>query len=447
MHKRRRKESVSPRLDRKSLKVENLSDMRNVIEILKERGFIEAVTSEEITALAQKPLKVYCGFDPTSDSLHLGNMVAIMGLAWFERCGHTPVAIVGGATGMIGDPSGKSSERQLLDEATIEKNLLGIRRDLEKLLKKPVLLNNYDWFKQFSWISFLREVGKYFRIGTMLSKESVRNRMTSEEGMSFTEFCYQLLQAYDFLYLFDHQGVTVQLGGSDQWGNITAGTELIRKLRGQSANGITFPLLTRSDGQKFGKSEKGAVWLSSEKLSPYEFYQYLFRVSDEDAPKLMRMLTFMEMEEILHYERLMEREDYTPNTVQKRLAEEVTRLVHGEEGLERALKVTAGAAPGAETALDAALLESLAADMPSQTLPAGEIVGAKLVDLLSKTAMMPSKGEARRLIRNGGVYLNNKKIDDENHILDADHLIEGRLLLLALGKKNKLLIRVSPQDQ
>lgn len=417
--------------------------MQNVIEILKERGFIESMTSEELASLAGKPLKVYCGFDPTGDSLHLGNMVAIMGLAWFERCGHTPVAIVGGATGMIGDPSGKTSERQLLDEVTIEKNLAGIRRDLEKLIKKPVILNNYDWFKSFSWISFLREVGKHFRIGTMLAKESVKNRMTTEEGMSFTEFCYQILQAYDFLYLFDQHGVTVQLGGSDQWGNITAGTELIRRLRGQSAFGITFPLLTRSDGQKFGKSEKGAIWLSSEKLSPYEFYQYLFRVSDEDAIKLMRMLTFMEMAEIRHYEHMMKKPDYVPNTAQKRLAEEVTRLVHGDEGLSVALKVTAGAAPGAETALDAQVLESLAADMPSHALPVNEIVGVKLIDVMAKTAMMTSKGEARRLIRNGGVYLNNVKIANEDHVIGAEQLIDGRLLLLALGKKNKMLIRVA----
>lgn len=413
---------------------------QNVIEILKERGFIEAMTSEELTTLVNQPLKVYCGFDPTSDSLHLGNMVAIMGLAWFERCGHTPVAIVGGATGMIGDPSGKAVERQLLDEASIQTNLQGIRKNLEQILKRPLLLNNYDWFKEFSWISFLREVGKHFRVGTMLAKESVKNRMTSEEGMSFTEFSYQILQAYDFLHLFDNQGVTLQLGGSDQWGNITAGTELIRKLRGKSAYGLTFPLLTRSDGQKFGKSEKGAIWLSSEKLSPYEFYQYLFRVADEDAIKLMRMLTFMEMSEIHHYESSMKKPDYVPNIVQRRLAEEVTRLVHGEEGLSIALKVTEGAAPGSETALDANVLESLA--MPSQTLPSDQVLGEKLIDLLSKTSMMTSKGEARRLIRNGGVYLNNQKIADENYVIGEEQLIEGKLLLLALGKKNKMLIRV-----
>ena len=233
------------------------------------------------------------------------------------------------------------------------------------------------------------------------------------------------------------------MGGSDQWGNITAGTELIRKLRGKAAFGITFPLLTRSDGQKFGKSEKGAIWLSSEKLSPYEFYQYLFRVSDEDTIKLMRMLTFMEMEEIRHWERAMQKPDYIPNTAQKRLAEEVTRIVHGEEGLQVALRVTSGAAPGAETALNASLLESLASDMPSFSMPKAELVGSKFVDLLAHTSLLTSKGEARRLIRNGGVYVNNSKIADENHVIDDAQLIEGRLMLLALGKKNKLLIRVT----
>lgn len=423
--------------------------MPNVIDVLKERGFIDAMTSEELRQLAEKPLKVYCGFDPTSDSLHLGNMVAMMGLAWFQRFGHTPVAIVGGATGMIGDPSGKSAERQLLDEQTLQKNLAGIRKNLETLLDfnhpttRPLMLNNFDWFKDFTFIDFLRDVGKYFRIGPMLAKESVKTRLNTEEGMSFTEFSYQLLQGYDFLYLYDHHGVTVQLGGSDQWGNITAGTDLIRKVRGASAYGITFPLLTRSDGQKFGKSEKGAVSLSPEKLSPYEFYQYLYRVADADVINLMRMLTFMDMSEIMHYEKMMKRSEYVPNTAQKRLAEEVTRIVHGTQGLAVALKVTEGAAPGAITSLDAQMLETLSGDMPSHTLPSTELIGAKLVDILSKTGLQTSKSEAKRLIRNGGVYINNVKVEDENYVIGSDQLIEGRLMLLALGKKNKLLIRVS----
>lgn len=415
--------------------------MPNVITILEERGFIDALTSDEIRTLVNKPIKVYGGFDPTSDSLHLGNLVAIIGLAWFERCGHTPVAIVGGATGMIGDPSGRSSERQLLDEATIKKNLDGIRKNLEAVLKAPVILNNYDWFKSFSFIDFLREVGKNFRVGTMLAKDSVKSRLGSDEGMSFTEFSYQVLQGYDFLHLFQTQGVQVQLGGSDQWGNITAGTELIRKVCGESCYGVTFPLLTRSDGQKFGKSEKGAIWLSGDKLSPYEFYQYLVRVADADVIKLMRLLTFMDMSEIREYEHQMLQSGYIPNTAQKRLAEEVTRIVHGEEKLKTALKVTQGAAPGAQTVLDAQILEDIAGDMPSIVLDKQDITQAKLIDLMVKIGLQPSKGEARRLIQNGGVYLNNQKVADENYICTESDLIDGRMMLLAAGKKNKVLIR------
>lgn len=423
-----------------------------IIAVLKERGFIEALTSEEIDKLAQQPLKVYCGFDPTADSLHLGNLVAIMGLAWFQRYGHTPVVIVGGATGMIGDPSGKSAERQLLDEATIQTNLKGITKNLEAILDfnhptaQPLILNNFDWFKEFSFIQLLRDVGKLFRIGPMLAKESVRNRMTSEEGMSFTEFSYQILQGYDFLHLFKNYGVTVELGGSDQWGNITAGTELIRKELGQTAYGITFPLLTRSDGLKFGKSEKGAIWLSPDKLSPYEFYQYLFRVADADVIQLMRMLTFMDMAEIRQYEASMLQSDYIPNTAQKRLAEEVTRLVHKEEGLRTALRVTEGAAPGAKTKLDAEMLEEIAADMPCYTYEKDQVVDKKLVDLLVEVGLQPSKGEAKRLIRNGGVYLNNEKVDEENLFVQDHHLIAHRMLLLAAGKKNKLLIRIADKN-
>jgi tyrosyl-tRNA synthetase len=422
--------------------------MPNVIDVLQERGFIDAMTSEELREMAEKPFKVYCGFDPTSDSLHIGHMVALIGLAWFQRFGHTPVAIVGGATGMIGDPSGKSTERQLLTEEVIESNLQGIKKNLETLLDfsnknaVPLILNNLDWFKNFSFIGFLRDVGKFFRIGPMLAKDSVKQRMNSEEGMSFTEFSYQLLQGYDFLHLFNTYGVAVQIGGSDQWGNITAGTDLIRKVHGKPAFGITFPLLTRSDGQKFGKSEKGAIWLSPEKCSPYEFYQYFVRVPDADAIKLMRLLTFIEMEEIRAYEATMQHTDYAPNTVQKRLAEEITRLVHGQEGLDKALKVTMGAAPGSETVLDAEVLESIAKDMASVELTENMVVGQKLVDVMVEVGLQSSKGEARRLIRNGGVYLNNAKVADENSCVLEKDLIKGRLLLLATGRKNKILVRI-----
>jgi tyrosyl-tRNA synthetase len=422
--------------------------MRNVIEVLKERGFIDAMTSENLSKIVQNPIKLYCGFDPTAESLHLGNLVGIMGLAWFQRCGHSPIAIIGGATGMIGDPSGKLSERQLLDEATIRNNSQCIQKSLESILsfsdsKTPIqILNNYDWFKNISCIDFLRDIGKLFRLGPMLAKESVRARLNSEEGMSFTEFTYQVLQGYDFCHLFQHYGVTLQLGGSDQWGNITAGTDLIRKVLGQEAYGITFPLITKSDGQKFGKSEKGAIWLSPEKLSPYEFYQYLLRVDDADVINLMRMLTFMEMSEIRRYETMMKQSDYTPRVSQKRLAEEITRLIHGEKSLEVAQRVTDNLAPGAETKLDSVMLESIAADMPSCSLKEDEVVDKKLIDLLVKIGLQTSKGEARRLIQNGGIYLNNEKITDENSVIGLQHLIDGRLILIAAGKKNKVLVRV-----
>lgn len=420
--------------------------MENVIDVLKERGFIDAETSPELRQMAEKPLRVYCGFDPSADSLHLGNLVGIMGLAWFQRYGHTPVAIVGGATGMIGDPSGKSAERQLLTPDIIEQNLKGIRKNLEAILHlgptPPVLLNNLDWFKHFSFIDFLRDVGKFFRVGPMLAKESVKNRLDSEEGMSFTEFSYQLLQGYDFLHLYEKHGVTVQIGGSDQWGNITAGVELVRKVLGESVFGLTFPLLVKSDGQKFGKSESGAVWLSSEKLSPYAFYQFLFRTPDADVVKCLKMLTFIPISEIRALEESMQAPGYVPNTLQKRLASEVTKLVHGKEALEVALKVTDAAAPGSDTILDTASLEEIAKDMPSCELLQKEVLGVSLVNVLVASKAVGSKSEARRKIEGGGIYLNNERINDSERVLASTDLLDGRLLLLSIGKRNKILVRV-----
>lgn len=423
-------------------------NMANVIDVLEERGLIEGKTSEEIRDLANNPLKIYCGFDPTADSLHLGNLVPMLGLAWFQKFGHTPVVVLGGATGMIGDPSGRSTERQFLDESTIQHNLEGIRKNFSQVLNfadpraTPLVLNNLDWFKEIGFIQFLRDYGKLFRLGPMLSKESVRARMQSEEGMSYTEFAYQVLQGYDFLHLYDNYGVSVELGGSDQWGNITAGTELIRKVHGKSAYGLTFPLLTKSDGQKFGKSEKGAIWLSQEKLSVYEFYQYVIRVEDADVIKLMRMLTFMDMKEIYEYEKKMNEPNYIPRTAQKRLAEEITRLIHGEEGLQKALQVTEGLMPGSQTKLDVDVLEQLAKDMPNYELASEQVLGKKLIDLLVELGLQPSKGEARKLIKNGGVSINNEKISDENSSITENHLIANRLILLATGKKNKILVRL-----
>lgn len=422
--------------------------MQDLIECLKTRGFIDALTSDEIPLILKNPAKVYIGFDPTADSLHLGNLMGIVALGWFQRFGHTPFVVLGGATGRIGDPSGKSIERPLLDSATIKYNISCIQKHFEQILDfskpstRPVILNNDDWFAEEKLIDFLRDTGKNFRISTMLAKESVRSRLESEEGMSFTEFCYQLLQGYDFLYLQREYGVVLQMGGTDQWGNITGGIDLIRKVLAKPAYGLTFPLLTRSDGKKFGKSEEGAIWLSPEKLSPYQFYQYLFGMPDADVIKLMRLLTYMDMEEIESYSQMMQKPDYIPNTAQRRLAEEITRLVHGEEGLQKALKVTDGAKPGAETTLNPEVLQEIAKDMPHISLKEKEVVGQKFVDLVVKIEFLASKGEATRLINNGGAYLNNQKVDDAQLLIQEKDLIGGRYLLIGSGKKKKILIEI-----
>ncbi len=422
--------------------------MSNVIEYLKERGLIDALTSEDLIKRADKPLKVYVGFDPTADSLHIGSLVGIVFLKWFQKFGHTPVVILGGATGRIGDPSGKSVERPLLDQAAIIQNVARIRRHFETVLDffhptaKPIVLNNDQWFSQFNLIEFLRDIGKHFRIGTMLAKESVRSRLESEEGISFTEFSYQLLQAYDFYYLRNYHGVEVQAGGSDQWGNITAGIDLVRKLSAEATYGLTFPLLTRSDGKKFGKTEGGAIWLAADRCSPYQFYQYFIRVPDADVIKMMRMLTFMEMEEIRDYEKMLTKSDYVPNTVQKRLAEEITRMIHGEEGLSTALKVTESAAPGARAVLDAEIFKEISQDMPSTLLNFGEVVGHKFTDIAARIGLSSSKTEALRLIQNAGAYLNNEKIDDPQFRIQEDLLIGGEYLLFGSGKKKKILVKV-----
>lgn len=418
--------------------------MKNIITTLEERGFVDAKTSDEISQLVDQPLAIYVGFDPTSDSLHLGNLMGIMALAWFQRHGHKPFAIVGGATGMIGDPSGKSVERNLLDSASLAHNLKGISRSLKAVLKNDVtILNNYDWFRGVDFVDFLRDVGKHFRLGTMLAKDSVKTRLASEEGISFTEFSYQLLQAYDFLHLYDKHRVVLQMGGSDQWGNITAGTELVRKVRGISVHGLTFPLLTRSDGKKFGKSEEGAIWLNADKLPAYDFYQYLYRIADADVPKMLRMLTFLDMAEIKQIEEGMCSKDYVPNSAQKRLAEEVTRIVHGDAGVEEALRITQAAQPGSNTTLDKQTLLALAAEIPSDRLPRSQVVGLKFVDLLVQAKILPSKSEARRMVAGGGIYLNNEKVSDENLVIENLHLIEDEFLLVGVGKKKKVVLQVT----
>jgi tyrosyl-tRNA synthetase len=422
--------------------------MSNVIEYLKERGLVDALTSEELIKRVEQPIKLYCGFDPTADSLHIGNLVGIVVLKWFQKFGHTPVVILGGATGRIGDPSGKSIERPLLDSSAILYNTTRIRRHFEAVLDffqskaRPLVFNNDEWFSNFRLIEFLRDVGKHFRLGTMLAKESVKSRLNSEEGISFTEFSYQLLQSYDFYHLYAEHNVVLQIGGSDQWGNIVEGSDLIRRLGKGPAYGLTFPLLTRSDGKKFGKSESGAIWLAADRCSPYDFYQYFFRMPDADVIKMMRVLTFMDLKEIREYEVKMQEKGYLPNTAQKRLAEEMTRLVHGEESLVKALRVTEGAAPGMDAELDPDALREISKDMSSFELALSDVLEQKFVDVAVRIGLLASKGEAVRLIQNGGAYLNNQRIDDANFRLSEKSLIGGEFLLFGLGKKKKMLVRV-----
>lgn len=412
--------------------------MKNVIKTLLERGFIDQMTSDELQKHVMQPIRVYVGFDPTADSLHLGNLVGIMGLAWFQRFGHTAIPLLGGATGLIGDPSGKSLERPLLDEKTLAHNVGKLEAFFQKILPNSKVVNNYQWIGKLSLIEFLRDVGKHFRIGPMLAKDSVKTRVQSEEGMSFTEFSYQTLQGYDFYYLNKHQNVTLQMGGSDQWGNITAGIELNRKLGGTPIYGLTFPLLTRSDGKKFGKSEDGAIWLSEEKLSPYQLYQYLFRVPDADVIRLLKMLTFLDLSEITEIEKQMN----VPNFAQKRLAEEVVRFVHGEEGVASAQRATTGMNPGTSANLSGDVLKELALDMPNTTLARNEVVGQKFSEIITRLGMTPSKSEASRLIKNGGAYLNNERVNDVAFVIEEKHLIDDTYLLFSTGKKNKMLVKI-----
>lgn len=418
--------------------------MKNVLTFLKDRNFIDQTTHEEMEEVLNTPQKIYIGFDMTADSLHLGNMVGLILLRWFQKFGHTPVILLGGGTTKIGDPSGKSKERPLLDDAAAKANFAKIQAQVGRFFGNegpaPVIVNNDEWLNDFPLIDFMRDVGKHFRIGAMLGKESVRQRINSEEGMSYTEFCYSLLQAYDFFHLSQSEDIRFQGGGSDQWGNITAGTDLTRRKSGKAVFGVTFPLLTRSDGRKFGKSESGAIWLDSEKTSAFALYQYLYQLADADVGKMLRMLTFVETEEIVAFEKELKEGNAKPNQGQTWLAEEVTRFVHGDEGLAMAKQATKGAAFGQE--IDAESLRAASGSMPTVNMLKNEVVGKRFTELAARVELVPSKGEAHRLVKNGGAYLNNEKITDPTKIIEQSDLIEGEFLLLGSGKKKKSLIKI-----
>lgn len=415
----------------------------NVIKLLQKRGLIDAVSSDELLSKIPEQTVVYAGFDPTASSLHIGNLVAIMGLSWFQKMGYKVVALVGGATGRIGDPSGKSKERQLLTKEQIEKNLEGIAISLKKVLGDQVtIVNNYDWFKDVNWIDFLRDVGRFFRMSTMLAKESVKARLNSEVGLSYTEFSYQIMQAYDFLYLSQSHGVNLQIGGADQWGNITAGIELVRKVQQKAVYGVTFPLLTRSDGKKFGKTEEGTIWLNEDHLSSYDFYQYFIRMPDADVISLLKKLTYLDLATLDALEQEMQQEGYEPNKAQKLLASTMTEMIHGQEGLAKALEITEAAKPGSHTDLTLHTLGLLADEVPTKILTKEALVGKQLIDVLVEAQLQPSKGAARRMIDGGGIYVNNQKVTESSRVVGSDDLIENQVILIGIGKKKKCILKV-----
>ncbi len=421
--------------------------MAHIIETLTERGFVSQLSDQDLAKKITQPVTVYAGFDPTSDSLHIGSLLQIMLLAQFQRHGHRPIAVVGGATAMIGDPSGKSEERNLLDEETIAKNLAGIRSQLEKHLDfesketGALVVNNADWIHPFRFVDFLRDVGKNFRMGEMLGKESVRKRLDSEAGLSFTEFSYQLLQAYDFLHLFREHNCTLQVGGDDQWGNITAGTMLIRKVEGAAAYGLTSPLITKSDGSKFGKTEGGNVWLDPEKTSSYQFYQYWINSEDSDVVKLLKYFTFLPIEQIHELEKQVATEP-EKREAQKVLAEEVTKLIHGEDGLQKALQASRVLFGEEISGLSDADLSGIFADVPSTKIEQSRLnEGILIIDALAESKLCSSKGEAKRAVKEGGVYVNNSRVSELDATLTSEHLASETIMVLRRGKKKYHLLK------
>ncbi len=400
-------------------------------------------------ALANHSITGYIGFDPTAASLHVGSLLPIMGLVRLQQHGHTPIALVGGGTGMIGDPSGKTQERQLLSKEQIEFNVEGIRAQLSLFLdfevktNRAMLINNAGWLAPIPMVDFLRDVGKHFTVNYMLAKESVKRRFEEGDGISFTEFSYMLLQSYDFLVLYDRYGCTLQLGGSDQWGNIVVGTELIRKMRAAKGYGLVFPLVTTSAGIKFGKTEAGSVWLDPNLTSPYRFYQFWINTDDSDVVKYLKFFTMLDQEAIAELEHSVA---VSPEKreAQKRLAEEVTRTVHGESNLRKAIQASRVLFGGVIEDLSASDVLDIFAEVPSSEIPGDSFSGdgVSLVDLVITCGFATSKGAARRLIEAGGIYVNNRRVSDVQATIDLSALIEGQYLVLRKGARNYHLVRV-----
>jgi tyrosyl-tRNA synthetase len=428
--------------------------MKNFVEELTWRGMIQDIMPGTEEKLMEGPQAAYVGIDPTADSLHIGHLVSVMILKHFQRCGHKPFALVGGATGMIGDPSMKSAERNLLDEETLNHNVECLKAQLARFLdfdsdapNKAELVNNYDWMKDYSFINFIRDIGKHITVNYMMAKDSVKKRLQrdSSEGMSFTEFSYQLMQGYDFYWLWKNKGCILQLGGSDQWGNITTGTELIRRIDGGEAFALTCPLIRKADGTKFGKTEKGNIWLDAERTSPYEFYQFWLNVADDDAERYIKIFTMLDRETI---ENLIaeHREDPGQRKLQKVLAREVTVMCHGQEAYDNAIAASqllfGNVSAEVFRAMDERTVREVFAKVPSFEVKA-DVFPCNILDFLAvQTAVFPSKGEARKMVQGGGVSLNKEKVADINYEVTAADVINGHYILAQKGKKNYFIINV-----
>lgn len=423
----------------------------NLIRELQWRGMIQDIMPGTEEQLQKELTPAYIGFDPTADSLHIGSLVPILLLVHLQKAGHKPVALVGGATGMVGDPSGKNAERTLLSEDVLQKNVDGVKKQLQQYLDfepgKPTaaeLVNNYDWFKELAFLTFIREVGKHISVNYMMSKDSVRKRLDGEAGISFTEFTYQLIQGYDFYWLYQNKGCKLQMGGSDQWGNITTGTELIRRKCGGEAFAFTCPLITKADGSKFGKSEGGNIWLDSEKTTPYQFYQFWLNAADADAEKWIKLFTFLPQDEISHLIH-EHKEDERKRLLQKRLAEEVTIFVHGEKEYEKAMETTQKLFSQQVSSAEDLSIEDLEGmegiikvDVSDNVLQSG----IDIISFLAHTNIFSSKGEAKKMVQNGGVSINREKVDSVQLTVDRSLLLHQKYLLVQRGKKNYYLVQV-----
>lgn len=426
--------------------------MENLIAELSWRGLIQDIIPGTEEQLCKESTSAYVGFDPTADSLHIGSLIPIILLKHFQNFGHKPFALVGGATGMVGDPTGKSEERKLIDADTLNKNVEGIKNQLSKFIdfnsdksNSAEMINNYDWFKDISFMDFIKDAGKHITINYMMAKDSVKKRLESESGMSFTEFCYQLMQGYDFYHLFTNKNVKLQFGGSDQWGNIVTGTELIRRKSGGSAFAFTCPLLKKADGNKFGKSEQGNVWLDAEKTSPYTFYQFWLNTADADAERFLKIFTFLTESEIDDLVKEHTGKEHL-RILQKRLAEEVTCLVHSREEYEFALKASSILFSN-DTAevlkeLNEKQLLQVMDGVPSIEISKEQLDQSDLVTLLADAKIFPSKGEARKMLAGGGVSINKEKVTAGAEKIDQQQLLNGKYLLIQRGKKNYYLISV-----